>query len=297
MVAFQRFKGCRQVFWEAPDYDLGETLNSGQAFRWMPLEGGWEGILGNQWVWLGQKGNQICLQTCSRTPSLLATIRDYLQLDLDYEEVLASFPKDRVMRQAIRQCRGLRILKQPPWECLASFILSSTKQIIQIRDVVETLSLRYGAEIKAPSGALGRRAFPEVAVIASCSEKELRACRMGFRAPNLLGAARAIVEGRLDLSALHVLECEEAREKLLDLRGVGRKIADCVLLFAYGKQRAFPVDVWVARALRELYFPARKEVSLKELQAFSDSHFGHWGGYAQQYLFHYMRTVRGRGRD
>jgi N-glycosylase/DNA lyase len=112
---------------------------------------------------------------------------------------------------------------------------------------------------------------------------------MGFRAPNLLKTARAVVNGEIDLENLRRVGVEQARARLLELPGVGRKIADCVLLFAYGYQCAFPVDVWVMKALRQLYFP-RRRVKLQRLHRFAAEHFGPWSGYAQQYLFHYART-------
>jgi N-glycosylase/DNA lyase len=112
---------------------------------------------------------------------------------------------------------------------------------------------------------------------------------MGFRAPYLLGAARRVAGGKVDLSALRQLPVEHARDELMQLPGVGRKIAHCVLLFAYGFQTAFPVDVWVIKALRELYFRGRR-VKIRKLQEFGETHFGRNAGYAQQYLFHYMRT-------
>jgi len=133
------------------------------------------------------------------------------------------------------------------------------------------------------------RAFPAFQRVAGLSEAELRACKMGFRAPYLLGTARMLAEGEISLGQLGELSCEAARAELLRLPGVGRKIADCVLLFAYGFPQAFPIDVWVLRALRELYFPGRR-VLPKRLQRFSMEHFGPHGGYAQQYLFHYMRV-------
>src|SRR5438552_2527834 len=120
-------------------------------------------------------------------------------------------------------------------------------------------------------------------------EVELRACKMGFRAPYLLETARSIVAEQLDLERLQQMPVEAARLELLKLPGVGRKIADCVLLFAYGFQSAFPVDVWVMKALRQLYFPKRK-VTMQRLHRFAAQHFGICAGYAQQYLFHYMRT-------
>ncbi|MFM2081553.1 MAG: hypothetical protein RL380_244, partial [Verrucomicrobiota bacterium] len=184
----------------------------------------------------------------------------------------------------VRACRGLRLLRQEPWECLASFILSSTKQIVQIRQIVELLCERFGE----PLGA-GKFTFPSAIRLAACTEAELRACKMGFRAPYLLAAAKAASEGKLDLTALQHLELAEARAKLVELPGVGRKIADCALLFSHGFDAAFPIDVWVMKALRELYFPKRKP-SAKRLEKFANSHFGPHAGWAQQYLFHYMRT-------
>jgi len=132
-------------------------------------------------------------------------------------------------------------------------------------------------------------AFPKPEQIASADETNLRACKMGFRAPNLLAAARQIAEGKLDLERLRRLPLDGARAELMNLRGVGGKIADCVLLFGCGFDSAFPVDVWVERALQQLYFP-RRRASGKKLRHFAATHFGPHAGYAQQYLFHYIRT-------
>ena len=131
--------------------------------------------------------------------------------------------------------------------------------------------------------------FPPPAKIAGLTESDLRACKMGFRAPHLLAAARQIADGKFDLNRPRRLPPAEARAELMKLRGVGGKIADCVLLFAYGFDAAFPVDVWVERALRQLYFP-RRRVTVKRLHQFAATHFGPHAGCAQQYLFHYRRT-------
>jgi N-glycosylase/DNA lyase len=131
--------------------------------------------------------------------------------------------------------------------------------------------------------------FPTPERIAAATEFQLRACKMGFRAPSLLHAARQIAEGKFDLEKIRRMNHADARAELMKLRGVGGKIADCVLLFAYGFDSAFPVDVWVERALQRLYFP-RRRASEKRLRHFAATHFGPHAGYAQQYLFHYMRT-------
>lgn len=276
-----------EIFLPAHDYDLAATLDSGQVFRWQPAGDSWHGVVGSRFVRL----RQVAAGIEAETPASVADwswLRHFLQIDVDYPAVLKAFPEDEPMRNAVASCRGLRLLRQDPWECLASFILSSTKQIVQIRQIVALLCDRFGEPCE---GARAVRAFPVPAAIAAVSETDLRACKMGFRAPSLLAAARQIADGTLNLENLHAMDYPTARAELMKLRGVGGKIADCVLLFAYGFEGAFPVDVWVERALQELYFP-RRRANPRRLRAFAATHFGPRAGYAQQYLFHYMRTKK-----
>lgn len=272
------------------NYDLAATLSSGQAFRWKFHDGGWESVLDSRWIRLRQNQNQIIAQTAV-LPATWDWLKNYLQVEVNLSEIISTFPDDEPMHAAVAYCRGLRLLRQNPWECLASFILSSTKQIVQIQQIVALLCERFGDSLAVPKGHEPAFSFPGFARLAQVSEKDLRDCKMGFRAPYLLGTAKMLVNKEVDLDALHRCSVEEARSELLKFPGVGRKIADCVLLFAYGFQEAFPVDVWVMKALQQLYFPKRK-VKLKRLQNFSQTHFGPNAGYAQQYLFHYMRTKR-----
>lgn len=277
----------------AQDYDLESTLTSGQAFRWKAVNDGWEGVIGGRWVRLRGVPGGIDAETAVPAEDW-GWLVCYLQSDLDLGRVLASFPDDPPMRASVAACRGLRLLRQDPWECLASFILSSTKQIVQIRQIIGELCGRFGEPVTVPSGVAGSvRAFPSASRLAVASEAELRSCRMGFRAPYLLEAARRVAGGELDLEELRGRDLPGARAALMELPGVGAKIADCVLLFAYGFPGAFPVDVWVQRALCELYFPKRRPAA-KRLRHFASTHFGPEAGYAQQYLFHYMRTRHGR---
>jgi len=274
------------------DYDLAGTLESGQAFRWKHLDGAWNGVICNQWVRLRADEFAITAETAQPVTDW-RWLTNYLQLDLDINGVIATFPDDEPIRAAVHACRGLRLLRQEPWECLASFILSSTKQIVQIRQIVSVLCERFGDPIPAAPQYAPAFGFPSAQRLASTTESELRACKMGFRAPYLLETARAVAGGHLDLERLRDFPVVTAREELVKLPGVGRKIADCVLLFAYGFQSAFPVDVWVIKALQKLYFP-RRRASAKRLRHFSETHFGPNAGYAQQYLFHYMRTKHGK---
>ena len=288
-----------ETFLPVRDYDLAATLDSGQVFRWRQNADSWEGIVEKRFVRLIQMRDGIRAQTATPVADW-QWLRDFLQAEMDLAAVLKTFPDDEPMRAAVAACLGLRVLRQDPWECLASFILSSTKQIVQIRQIIALLCERFGEPLIACSVEPGARpdsaasrtlqfAFPTPQQIAAATESNLRACKMGFRAPHLLAAARQIAEGKLDLKRLRRLPLAEARAELIQLRGVGGKIADCVLLFACGFDSAFPVDVWVERALRQLYFPRRRPTE-KHLRHFASTHFGPHAGHAQQYLFHYMRT-------
>jgi N-glycosylase/DNA lyase len=299
-----------EILLPVTDYDLAATLDSGQVFRWQRDGDSWTGVLEKHFLQLTQTERGLHARAAGPVNDW-QFLREFLQADVDLAAILKTFPDDEPMRGAVAACHGLRLLRQDPWECLASFILSSTKQIVQIRQIVARLCERFGEEVgravPCPPLIANERvlihdagaqrtarpttafAFPTPEKIAAATEAELRACKMGFRAPSLLNAARQIAEGKLNLEKIRTLDYAAARAELMALRGVGGKIADCVLLFGYGFDTAFPVDVWIERALQELYFP-RRRASEKRLRHFATTHFGPHAGYAQQYLFHYMRT-------
>lgn len=285
---------CRHT-WAVRDYDLAATLDSGQVFRWRPYAGGWEGIVAGRWVRLTAGPDGLTAETCV-PPADWAWLGRWLRVEDDLAAILATLPDDPPLRAAVAAWRGLRLLRQEPWECLASFLLSSTKQIVHIRRIVAAVCQRFGEPVPVPPGRESGYAFPTATRLAACTEAELRACGMGFRAPYLRETARRVAAGDVPLEALARRPLADARAALMALPGVGRKIADCVLLFTGGFDAVFPVDVWVGRALRELYFP-RRRVPPRRLLAFAETHFGPHAGYAQQYLFHYMRTRRAAGRD
>lgn len=279
--------------WIREEYDLDATLDCGQAFGWDRAGHAWTGVVHGRWVRLCQEGNRIGAEVAVPEADW-SWLEHHLALDEDLGSILKTFPDDGPMRDAVAACRGLRLLRQEPWECLASFICSSTKQIVQIRQIVRMLRERHGERVPVPEGEGPAWAFPTAERIAGLEEADLRACKLRFRAPYLLAAARRVASGELDLGRVAGLSVEEAREQLTSLRGVGRKVADCALLFGLGFPTAFPVDVWVRVALRGLYFSRARKVSARRLEEFSATHFGPHGGYAQQYLFHYVRTKLGR---
>ena len=271
------------------DYDLDSTLDCGQAFNWRRHADTWCGVVSGRWVELASRPNGIIARTVKSQRDWL-WLEEYLQLRVNLAEVFAEFPADDPhLEQAIKTCRGMRLLKQDHWECLASFILSSTKQIVQIQQITNLLRSRYGERVKAPDGCGDAFTFPHAEKIASLTEADLRGCKMGFRAPYLQDAARKVTSGEVDLKRIAMLPLVEAQAELMKINGVGEKIAECVLLYGYGFPTAFPVDVWVARALSEFYFKGRK-VALPKLRRFAAKHFGPQSGYAQQYLFHHIRT-------
>lgn len=291
-ICSSRANGACRTAWRVRDYDLTLTLNCGQAFRWTPDGAGWVGVVNGRWVRLSAQNGLLCAETAV-PPGGWQWLADYLQVEVNLAAILATFPEDAPLQAARVACRGLRLLRQDPWECLASFLLSSCKAIPQIRAVIARLCARHGEPVVVPAGGAPAWSFPTPQRVAALSESALRQLGAGFRARHLLAAARTVAAGRLDLVGLASLPLPEARERLLGLPGVGPKIADCVLLFGCGFAQAFPVDVWVERALCGLYFAGRR-VAARRLREFAAVHFGPYAGYAQQYLFHHVRT---RGRD
>jgi N-glycosylase/DNA lyase len=294
---------CRITKVPARDFDLEKTLNSGQVFHWEKAGDGFAGTIGEAPIWVEQQGSLLiahagaCKLDWLNQSSLQSMVSRYFALDHPLAEICASFPNDAAMNSAKNFCRGLRIIRQPKWECLATFICSSMKQVAHIRQISHKLRERFGErrEIDPPSPRLRRDqaitvfTFPSAERIAPCSEKELRECALGYRAKNLLATARLVAGREVDLEQLSILSDVDLRARLCTLPGVGAKVANCVMLFAYERLRAFPIDVWIERVLREKYFPRARKLNAGRLRAFTEKYFGDHGGYAQQYLFHHAR--------
>ena len=281
----------------APDFDLALTLDSGQTFHWESSGTGFLGAIGERALYVEQRGDVLKVfgeapQTTREARPLPEVVARYFSLDHPLAEICASFPHDPAMQTASEFCRGLRIMRQPRWECLATFITSSMKQVAHIRQISSALRQRYGRRVLLSGNHL--YAFPDAQRLAQTTEQELRGCALGYRAKNLLATARLVASGEVHLEALADLPDDELRARLCALPGVGAKVANCVMLFAYERLRAFPIDVWVERVLMEKYFPRRRRLPARTLREFSAQHFGEHGGYAQQYLFHHARKATPR---
>jgi N-glycosylase/DNA lyase len=161
------------------------------------------------------------------------------------------------------------------------------KQVAHIRQISRTLRTRYGERRRIRDCEV--HSFPTACRIAKLTEQNLRACALGYRAKNLLATARLVASGDADIEEWSELSDESLRVRLCELPGVGAKVANCVMLFAYERLRAFPIDVWIERVLKQKYFPRKRKVTAAQLRAFCETYFGEHGGYAQQYLFHHAR--------
>ena len=295
----------------AHDFDLRMTLNSGQVFHWEKVGAGFCGVIGDRAAYVEQRDNTLrakvedgvvrCRRdkrpgTMARSPTAARAaqlVQNYFALDHPLEEICESFPPDALMNSARAFCSGLRIIRQPKWECLATFICSSMKQVAHIRQISRALRQRFGEKKQIREHDVF--SFPSVGRLARRSETELLQCGLGYRAKNLLATARRIDSGEADLNSWSTLSDGELRERLCRLPGVGIKVANCAMLFAYERIAAFPIDVWIERVLRQEYFARRRKVTGQMMAKFAADHFGRYGGYAQQYLFHHARMTKKRG--
>ncbi len=275
----------RLVAMGVEDFDLAGTLSCGQVFHWERSGAGWVGAIGDSAVYLEQKEAKLFVSAGEEV-----RVRNYLSLDHPWKIIRESFPSDPALDLAVEFCGGMRIIRQPSWECLATFITSALKQVAQIGKISQRLRRSFGARRECFGGEVF--SYPKVEKIAGLREEDLRACGLGFRAKSLLGAARMIAEGHVDLVKVEAMDDVEAMKELRRLPGVGEKVANCVLLFGFERLEAFPIDVWIERVLIEGYFSGESGVSRERLREFTREYFGRFGGYAQQYLFHHARTTR-----
>jgi N-glycosylase/DNA lyase len=270
------------------EFNLETTLNSGQVFHWRRRGAGWDGMIGDAPCYVVQEDTALRVHGVEA-----ATARQYFGLDHPLADIVASFPRDTAMEAAVGACRGLRVIRQPLWECVATFITSAQKAVPHIAQISHTLRSRYGRRVEWEGGAAFTYPTPEA--LAVLSEEELRSCALGYRAKNLLKTAQMVANGEVDLQAVARLDDGEAHAALCRLAGVGPKVANCALLFAFERLSAFPIDVWIERVLRTLYFARKRRVTTKRMQEFSANYFGPYGGYAQQYLFHHARMQKKAG--
>ena len=257
---------------------LNDSLNiehifrCGQCFRWQPSEkGGYIGAAYGRAVRVWQQENVLFL-LCSLEDFELVW-RRYFDLDRQYDQLTQRFCLNEFMKKAAAHGRGLRILRQQPWEALISFIVSQCNNIPRISGILQTMCRLWGQPLELEGQVL--YSFPAPATLAALSLEDLAPLRAGYRAKYILAAAQAVCQGKLDFAALEAMEADQARQALTALPGVGRKVADCALLYGLGKMEAFPVDAWMKKAA--------------PFYGVDAGDFGPLAGVAQQYIFYYAR--------
>jgi len=261
----------------APLFSLRHCLESGQFFRWTEKDGLYTMLRGQRLVIARQEGDTLRYDGAD-----LWLLKEFLGLDQDYATIERSLRRDRRLWEALDAFPGLRILKQDPWECTAAFITSIASNIPRITGNIADMAREYGQVIRL--GSTEARTFPRPDQLDD--EAGLRRLKLGFRASYLVQAARLSRSGILEDIAAQ--SYEDAKETLMVIPGVAEKVADCVLLFAYGRLNAFPVDTWIRKVMIRMFFKGRK-VPDRAIRAFASERWGDLAGVAQQYLYHWSR--------
>lgn len=255
------------------DFNLDHTLACGQVFRWHKFEGFWYGFINRKPVKIMQENDTLIYSGKVKTKD----ISDYFNLKLDFVKVIRTFPNNRILILALKKYWGLRIIKQEPFECLISYIHSSQNNIKRINKMVNELSYRFGKKVEFEGREI--HAFPTLKELTKCCKANLYPCRLGFRDRFLLDAIQKLCSKEIKLEKIAKMPYAKAMDELMKVKGIGKKVANCILLFGYNKYEAFPVDVWIERVIRK-YFPGKDA-----------KYFGKYAGYAQEYLYAFARNL------
>lgn len=281
------YKNNNIILSEFKDFSLTDVFDCGQCFRWNRTDdGSYIGVANNKALRISEDNNSLIFHNTTRE-DFENIWHDYFDLDRDYEEIRSLLGADENLSGAFDFGSGIRILKQPLWECVVSFIISASNNIPRIKKIVELLCKNFGDEISYMGNTY--YSFPSPEKIALLSLSDLAVIRAGFRDKYILDAAgKFLTDPMLSEDYLKSISTKEAKDVLMRINGVGSKVADCVLLFGLGKYDSFPVDVWMKRIMEYLYFD-KHEQSIKTISDFAESKFGNLSGFAQQYLFFYAR--------
>ena len=262
------------------DFDLKHTFDCGQCFRFDEIEGGYEGVALGCFLRILKTGDSVTLYPCSEQ-DFETKWKTYFDLCRDYSCLFRG--ADKVLTEGLRCAEGLRILNQPPFETLISFIISANNNVKRIRGIIRRLCVKYGKPFEFEGSTYYD--FPSSQVLAAQDPKDLVEIGAGYRSPYIIKASAMIAEG-FDLESLRLKPYTEAKKELMNLPGVGPKVADCVLLFSLGHSCAFPADVWIKRVLVQQYGFKGND---KQTAEFALEKFGKHAGIAQQYLFFWIR--------
>lgn len=254
--------------------NLAETFDCGQCFRWEKKDGRFSAVVRNRYTTVYKDGETLVIENCTED-ELQNIFAEYFDLSLDYNAVRDSLvEKFPILKDAADHAPGIHILAQEPWEALCSFIISQNNNIPRIKGIISRLCEAYGEKCGESY------TFPEAKTLAALEPEDLKNLRAGFRTGYIIDGARKVADGQINLEALKTSPITEARESLMMIRGVGPKVAECTLLYGLHRLEAFPIDTWMKKAMATLY------------KGMSPTDFGKYAGIAQQYIFHYSRTIK-----
>jgi N-glycosylase/DNA lyase len=279
------------------------SINSGQMFLWEKYKNSWYGTYANYILKFSITKDEV--EFCS-TPKFDNWEYFIFRLDDDIQNIFSNFSNDIILLKLLKRYTGLRLIRQDPHQCMISFACSSNTNISMIRRMLKNLSMKFGIKTRIDNKIFFT--FPTMKNLYKASINELCSCSVGYRAKTIKSIAEKIVTGSLTIDELYQCKYDDARKTLTSIYGIGNKIADCILLFSLEKTEAFPIDVWMGRAMfmyykrlihnrKVTFMNGNKNLSDDQYSVLSEimrNHFGKYGGYAQQYLFYHVRNMKKR---
>lgn len=268
------------------NFNIEEILECGQCFRFEKIENlKYKIVAYGKVLYITQTEDSVEFTPCNKE-EFENIWYDYFDLDIDYNNIIEEISKnDPIMKSATEYADGIRLLNQEPYECLLSFIISQNNNIPRIKKIIKAMAETYGKSLG------DEYAFPRLEEIENATVEDLMELRMGFRAKYIFDCISKLKNGEVDLSKADTLNTDDLRKELISIKGVGQKVADCVLLFSLKRRETFPTDVWIKRVMEHLYFND-EEKDIKEIHAYAQEKWGKYCGYAQQYLFYYARSLK-----
>jgi N-glycosylase/DNA lyase len=267
--------------------NVENSINSGQVFLWKKNEKYWYGVNGNDVLKVDENGNTNSYQNYNV---------DFFRKNDNLDKIIKSISKDKTVKIAVKKFQGLRILRQDPFQCLISFIVSSNSNIPKIKSNLENISKKFGKKIKFQNQEFFL--FPNPKKLAKISINEITSCGVGYRAKFIKEAAKIIDKKEIDFDYLKKCDYQDAKKNMCQIPGVGNKVADCVLLFSLDKLEAVPLDRWIIRILGKYYAKkfemGTKTITEKQYNILHKkivNHFGPFAGYSQQFLFKMEREI------
>lgn len=273
------------------DFDLAQTLECGQCFHFVKLDEEDYVLAAKGYVLHVSQEDDTVTFYDTEEDEYVNVWKDYFDMDRDYSAIKNKLlEKDDKLKDAIESMWGVRILNQDFFETLISFIISQNKQIPHIKKIVADISAKFGT-YKGTYGGTDMYTFPTLEQLVNASEEDFKELKTGFRAPYIMDAIRRNMAGQFDKNELKSMDYDSCIKELMTIKGVGEKVANCVCLFGLGKKEAFPVDVWIKRIMETMYFNG-VDTPKDKIAAYAKEQFGELGGFAQQYLFYYGKSIK-----